>query len=409
MDPNEKIGAAGFGPQAFISGEEIIPYQVRFENLGPGTVPTPTHPATAPAQRIEITDQLSTNLDWSTFGFTEIGFGDFVVPVTGLPGYQFVSVPVSANGNDFNVEVELTFDATTGKVRIVFQALDPATLLPPEVLSGILPPEDGTGRGKGYVNYRVRPVTGLPTGTEIRNIALIKFDGNAIIATNQINPEDPAEGTDPAREALNTIDRDAPTSQVSPLAATQDSADIAVSWGGADGQGAGIATYDIYVSDNGGPFVPWLIGTAATSGTFTGAYGHAYGFHSVATDRVGRTESPPASADATVSIQNFANQVIVAGGIVQIGGTSGADTILVTPSGANLQVMINGVVRSNTIPLSSITQVRVFGREANDTVTATKLDVPLFIEGSTGTDQLVVNGQTVDSTYALTTSSLTIN
>ena len=65
------------------------------------------------------------------------------------------------------------------------------------MLTGFLPPEDGTGRGKGYIGYTVQPKAGLPTGTEIRNVALISFDGQTIIATNQIDPQDPAAGTDP--------------------------------------------------------------------------------------------------------------------------------------------------------------------------------------------------------------------
>ena len=122
------------------------------------------------------------------------------------------------NGQTFDVEIELSFDSATGQVRAVFQSIDPATRLPPDVLTGFLPPEDGTGRGKGYFSYTVQPKAGLPTGTEIRNVALIRFDGQTIIATNQVDPHDPSQGTDPAKEALNTIDAGAPTSSVAAAA-----------------------------------------------------------------------------------------------------------------------------------------------------------------------------------------------
>ncbi|HEY6565429.1 MAG TPA: PPC domain-containing protein, partial [Pirellulaceae bacterium] len=327
-DPNEKFGAAGFGTQAFIDGDELIPYSVHFENLGPGSIPTPMNPATAPAQRIEVTDQLSTNLDWSTFEFTEFGFGDVIVPVIGLPAYQFVSVPVTANGLEFNVEVELTFDAETGKVRVLFQAIDPLTFLPPDVLTGILPPEDGTGNGKGYFNYRVRPVAGLASGTEIRNIALIKFDINPIIATNQIDPEDPAAGTDPGREALNTIDAAGPSSNVAPLPATTNETDFLVQWTGSDDTGgSGIAAYSVYVSDNGQPFSLWRDNVTVTQDTYSGVGGHTYRFYSVAIDHVGHVEAAPSNPDTQITVNAGA-----CSGLDDHGNNSGLSTAVGVPS-----------------------------------------------------------------------------
>lgn len=303
LDPNEKFGAAGFGPQAFIDGETPIPYSVHFENLGPGSKPTPTQPATAPAQRIEITDQLSSNVDWSAFEFTEFGFGDTKVTVQAT-NYYFTSIPVTQNGEDFSVDVELTFDASAGQIRVVFQALDPETTLPPDALLGVLPPEDGTGNGQGYFNYQVLPKTDLPTGTEIRNIALITFDANAVIATNQIDPQNPAAGTSPQREALNTIDAQPPTSSVLGLAPTMTTADFLVSWSGVDDAGgSGIATYDVWVSVDDGPYTLWKDDTTETIALYSGFDGQRYAFYSLATDNVGRTEPNPLQADTFTVVQ----------------------------------------------------------------------------------------------------------
>ena len=49
----------------------------------------------------------------------------------------------------------------TGQVYATFQSIDPNTELPPDVLTGFLPPEDGTGRGQGYFSYLVRADAGL--------------------------------------------------------------------------------------------------------------------------------------------------------------------------------------------------------------------------------------------------------
>ncbi len=77
----------------------------------------------------------------------------------------------------------------------------------------------------------------------MRNIALIRFDFGEIIATNQVDPHDPSQGTDPAKEALSTIDAGLPTSSVNPLPATSPKT-FTVSWAGDDGIGSGIAFYD---------------------------------------------------------------------------------------------------------------------------------------------------------------------
>ena len=76
-----------------------------------------------------------------------------------------------------------------------------------------------------------------------------------------------------------------------------------MSWSGQDDPGgSGIASYDVYVSDNGGPFVPFLTDTTQTSASFAGVNGHTYGFWSVATDNVGNSQATPTSAQATTKV-----------------------------------------------------------------------------------------------------------
>ncbi|MDB5389702.1 MAG: repeat protein, partial [Planctomycetaceae bacterium] len=262
-DPNDKLGAAGFGSQAFIPAGTTIPYRIDFENDAA---------ATAPAQEVDITDQLSTNLNWNSFELTEIGFGDQIVSVPANSQNFQTTVPFTDDNSTFNVEIDVSFDAATGKFSVVFLSIDPNTSLPPDVLTGFLPPEDGTGRGQGYVTYTVDPKSGLASGTAIRNVALISFDKQEIIATNQINPHDPSQGTDPTKEALNTIDVGGPTSSVTALAPITHANPFTLSWSGSDdANGSGIASYDIFVSDNGAAFTPLLSKTTLTSTQFTGA------------------------------------------------------------------------------------------------------------------------------------------
>jgi len=72
-----------------------------------------------------------------------------------------------------------------------------------------------------------------------------------------------------------------------------------VSWSGTDPGGSGIATFEVFVSDNGGAFTVFQSATAASSATFTGQAGHTYGFYSVATDDDGIVEPTPARPKRT--------------------------------------------------------------------------------------------------------------
>jgi RHS repeat-associated protein len=293
-DPNAKTGPAGFGAANFVAEDRLFPYRVDFENDAA---------ATAPAQRVDVTDSLDPNLDWDTFEFTTVGFGDkFLVVPVGSRHFR-TTVPMRFNNRDFVVEIELDFNSATGHVLARFDSFDPATGMPLDVLTGFLPPEDGTGRGQGQFSYVIRPDAGLATGTEIRNVAEIRFDFQEIITTNQVDPHDPTLGTDPAKEALVTIDAGPPTSSVVPLPTITSTTSFLVEWNGQDDVGgSGIGSFDVYVSDNGQPFALWLDDTSLTDAIFDGQIGHTYAFYSVATDNVRHVEDVPSTVDAQTSV-----------------------------------------------------------------------------------------------------------
>jgi RHS repeat-associated protein len=313
IDPNHLYGPSGQGPQNFLTPDSLFPYRIEFENYGPGSVnedgtPAPAERwASAPAQRVEILNDLPDLLDWSTFELTQFGWGDTILAVpSGSQHYQ-TTVNMTYNGRTFEVWFEAGLDVSTGRLSIVFQSVDPATGLPPDVLTGFLPPEDGTGRGKGFLSYIVRPVTGLGTGTEIRNIALITFDRGLSIATNQVDPLNPMLGTDPNKEALVTIDAAGPASRVLTLPSRVPTGGFVVRWSGDDDSalGSGIESFDVYVSTDGGDFLPWLTGTTASEAVFTGELGRTYSFYSIARDHVGFVEAAPSTPDVVTAVGAF--------------------------------------------------------------------------------------------------------
>jgi hypothetical protein len=247
---------------------------VFFENKGD---------ATAAAQEVLITDQLDSDLDWSMFSLGQMQIGEKTVTVP--EGSQSFATVVDLRPTlSAIVDVTCTFDASTGRAQWLFRGTDPAT----GELADFLPPNTDAvdPRGRGWISYSVKPKPNLPTGTVIRNKATIDFE---------VGVPPPPEVTHP--DWINTIDADAPRSQVSPLAASQTSNRFEVQWSGTD-VGAGIKDYTIFVSADGGSYTAWLSNTPTTSATFTGQRGKTYAFYSVARDNVGNIEAAPIVPDA---------------------------------------------------------------------------------------------------------------
>lgn len=217
--------------------------------------------------------------------------------------YFETTVTMTCCGAPFEAQIEAGINLASGQVYATFRSIDPVSSLPPSVDIGFLPPEDGTGRGMGHFSYLINAKTNLPTGTQIRNVALISFDNQPVIATDQIDPHNPAAGVDPNKQAFNTIDAGPPSSSVAALPAESGRAFV-VEWSGADDtNGSGIASYELFVATNGGPFRLWFQSTNEGAVVFQGEVGQTYGFYSVATDNVGNVEakSPAADTQTTVS------------------------------------------------------------------------------------------------------------
>ncbi|HEY4313325.1 MAG TPA: CARDB domain-containing protein [Pirellulales bacterium] len=278
-DPNEKIGPIGTGLSAFVVVNQALPYEIDFENQ-------PS--ATAPAQVVTVTDQLSSSLDWRTFQLGTISFGAYTVQVPAGRSFYSTVLQLGPAQDNLVVDIDAGIDPTTGIVHWTFATIDPATNQHPvSPLEGFLPPDDPAGDGEGRLTYSVKPLAVDSSGTVISNQATITFDTQPPIDTNTV---------------ANTLDATPPTSSVVPLPATS-SPSFLVSWSGQDDAGgSGLADYDVYVSINGQPYAIWQQATTQTSATFTGQAGQTYSFYSVALDNAGNVEATPAVAEATTTI-----------------------------------------------------------------------------------------------------------
>jgi len=151
----------------------------------------------------------------------------------------------------------------------------------------------GVGPQNHIVTTNVMPNTICPrptliTGDRVDAVASIVFDVNEPILTPAI---------------FHTIDAGAPASSVDDLPPTVDSTSFLVTWAGDDDAGgSGLASYDIYVATDGGPYTLWLDDTTLTTAPYTGATNHTYAFYSVGKDNAGNVEAAPLVPDATITI-----------------------------------------------------------------------------------------------------------
>ena len=266
-DPNILLGPGGYGQQEFLQPDGTLAYTVQFENDG-----------AVAAQDVTITEQLDANLNWSSFQLSGFSFGSINIAIpSGLTQYQTTVSYQNSDGSPLNVLVTSDFSVQTGLLTVTFVSLDPTTNeTPTGVFDGFLPPNDSTGIGQGFIQYTIQPNSDLTTGTTIDQRATLVFDTNAPIVTNAVT---------------NTIDAGVPTSQLSPLPLIS-LPTFTVNWSGqGDAGGSGIASYNVYVSTNGGAWAPWQMGIAATSAQFAGQAGHTYAFYVTATSHVGSQEA----------------------------------------------------------------------------------------------------------------------
>ncbi|HRY31769.1 MAG TPA: T9SS type A sorting domain-containing protein [Bacteroidales bacterium] len=278
-DPNEIVGPAGYGDPKYVSSKKPLDYLINFEN-------DPEF-ATAPAQRVLVTYKLDPHMNLSSVKLGEFGFGNLLFTVP--PNTSFYSNRLDVRDSlGLFVDVTAGINVGEGTVFWIFQSIDPATGLPPEdPMLGFLPINDSvTHKGEGMVTFSIRPKSDVITGDSLKAAAEIVFDINPPLATNTW---------------VNIADAVAPQSQVVSLPAESDTTTVAVyATGSDDSGGSGIASFELYVSENNGPFLksgeaPW--GEAVI---FSGNPCTSYAFYSIATDNAGNRESAKNTAEAAV-------------------------------------------------------------------------------------------------------------
>ncbi len=308
LDPNGILGPSGFGLPNWVPGGTAFPYLIEFQN-------DPT--ATAAVAQVTVTEPVSAGLDPSSIQLTGFGFGSHMVVLP--PGQQSFDQTFDGAGlNGDNVEVQGSYDQQSSTITWTMTAINPFTGDSDSAAdAGFLPPDDvSTGSGEGFVSFSGVPVSGVTTGTVVNAAASIVFDRNPAINT--------ATWT-------NDLDVTAPTASMTALPASTTAGMLPLSWQGDDGNGSGVASYTVYVEQDGGALQPWLTDTTATTATYPTVAGHSYGFAVQATDNVGNVGTVPSSA-----------QTITAANTASGGGNSGGTATATAASGTRRPGVLGG-------------------------------------------------------------------
>ena len=176
-DPNEIIGPEGYDSVRWVSINDVLNYTILFEN-------DPEF-ATAAAQKVDVRFDFP-NKAWMK------GFG--------IGGYSFsnLSWTVAKPSNAYQQRIDLKdslgyyvdliggLDVARQQGFWTFSTIDPETGYAPwQAERGLLPVNDETHVGEGFVTFQLKPYEGLKTGDTISIQANIVFDQNDTIPTNR--------------------------------------------------------------------------------------------------------------------------------------------------------------------------------------------------------------------------------
>jgi hypothetical protein len=197
----------------------------------------------------------------------------------------------------FYLDVFAGVDVANRRGYWILTTIDPETGdIPRNPLLGFLPPNVTSSEGEGFVSCTALPLSSVTTGSRVTAKATIVFDNQPPLDTPSI---------------FNTIQTGTPVSSVLPLPAVAPDPVFNVAWQGASAPGgSSLASFDIYVSQDGGPYLPWLQQSTLNQAPYVGQPGGLYAFYSIARDNVGAIQPIPPVADAYTLVSTNSPPVV---------------------------------------------------------------------------------------------------
>lgn len=278
-DPNEIIGPTGYDSLRWISINDVLDYTIMFEN-------DPEF-ATANAQRVDVRFE---------FDKKEL-MKDFI-----LGGYGFANMswemekPSNTYQNRINlvdtmsiyVDLIAGLDVTKNQAFWKFSSIDPESGFAPwQSDRGMLPVNDSTHVGEGFVRFSIKPVSTMHTGDTISIQANIVFDENDTIPTNRWK---------------NVIDAGTPTSRVTATVDADNAHLYRLKFEAADDEtGSGVKQVYLYLANQFGTYEEYAVCAPDSILLFETEPGRSYEFYTLAEDNVGNREPLKEKADVVLN------------------------------------------------------------------------------------------------------------
>jgi hypothetical protein len=167
----------------------------------------------------------------------------------------------------------------------------------------MLPVNDSTHVGEGFVTFRIKPHEGMETGDTIGFNAGILFDYNDTIPTNYW---------------CNTIDAGAPTSTIKAVVDKTDYSHYRLSFEAEDDKGGcGVKQIRLYLADNLGTYNEYAVCHVDSILDFTIEQGKQYQFMTIAEDRVGNREAMKIAPDLILNFNEPPTDILLSDTIFQ--------------------------------------------------------------------------------------------
>lgn len=295
VDPNELTGPLGVDSVRWVSNNDELSYTVFFEN-------DPSF-ATAHAQIVDISIDVPDVRLLNDFKLGAYTFANRSYEIPNEP--NFYSMRLDCRDSlDIYVDVLAGMDIENKKTYWRLSSIDPESGHAPwEVDRGLLPVNDSTHVGEGFVTFRIKPYEELVTGDTISFFANIVFDSNDTIPTNRW---------------CNRIDAGAPTSRVIANADQENYSHYRLSFNAEDDKnGSGIDKVLLYLADNLGNYEEYASCPVDSILDFYVEKGKQYYFMSIAVDRVGNREDLKFEPDITLNFNEPPTDLLLSNSVFQ--------------------------------------------------------------------------------------------
>ena len=279
IDPNEIIGPQGYDSLQWVSINDVLNYTIYFEN-------DPEF-ATANAQRVDVRfdfskKELMKDFMLGTYGFANMSWN--IEDATNTYQNRLNLVDTM----QIYVDLIAGLDVTRKQAFWKFSSIDPESGFAPwQHDRGMLPVNDSTHVGEGFVQFSLKPVSTMKTGDTISIAANIVFDQNDTIPTNRWK---------------NVIDAGTPTSKVIATADAENPSIHHLTFEAEDDEGgAGVKQVRLFLANQFGVFEEYGVYAADSIVDFETEVGRKYEFYSLAEDNVGNREPLKEKADIVLN------------------------------------------------------------------------------------------------------------